>query len=327
MVISSTVLTDLYSAVRGELNAVERLFDEELSNPHPFIRELCGRVGQYRGKMLRPALVLLCGESCGGVHPAHRTLAAVVEMVHLATLVHDDVLDDAEVRRRSATINAEYGNMTAVLLGDYLISHAYHLCSSLRDQHAARTIGATTNTVCEGELIQQSRRGDPELAEGEYLQIIRSKTASLTGACCSLGAHYAGAEPGVCTSMGEFGVAAGVAFQIVDDLLDVMGDSTDTGKSVGRDLAMGTTTLPVIHCLSTADGPVRARLRAVVAGDAPFHRSDVRSWLETSDSIDYAFGVAREFVEKAIGHLSVLRPSQAKETLVAMAEFILSRRW
>lgn len=327
MVIGSMILTDLYSAVRGELDAVERLFDEELSSHDSFIRELCGRVRQYRGKMLRPALVLLCGEACGGIEAAHRTLAAVVEMVHVATLVHDDVLDDAEVRRRSATINARYGNMTAVLLGDYLISHAYHLCSSLRDQHAARVIGAATNTVCEGELIQQARRHDADLTEEAYLQIIRKKTASLTGACCSLGAHYAGADPAVGASLGEFGVAAGVAFQIVDDLLDLMAEATDTGKTVCRDLAMGTATMPVIHCLATADGPVRARLRSVVAGNAPFHRSDVRSWLEATESIDYAFGAAREFVEQAIGRLSVLRPSHAKDTLMAMAEFILTRRW
>ena len=138
---------------------------------------------QYRGKLLRPGLVLLSGKACGKTTDEHLTLAAVVEMVHMATLVHDDVLDDADLRRRCPTINRLEGNEAAVLLGDYLISHAFHLCSSLESQYASSVIAATTNTVCEGELQQVHHRGDFDLSLDDYLQIITRKTASLTGAC------------------------------------------------------------------------------------------------------------------------------------------------
>ena len=149
---------------------------------------LVKHVSRFRGKMLRPCLVLLSGKACGKLQPSHTVIATVVEMVHMATLVHDDVLDDAELRRKGATINHLRGNEAAVLLGDYLISHSYHLCSSLDSQYASRLIGKTTNEVCEGELLQIDNRNNFDLSEETYLQIIRRKTAVLCAACCALGA-------------------------------------------------------------------------------------------------------------------------------------------
>ena len=165
--------------------------------------------------MLRPALLLLVAKASEGVRPVHHTLAAVVEMVHMATLVHDDVLDNADERRKQPTINTISGNEAAVLLGDYLISHAFHLCSSLNSQQASRIIGATTNTVCEGELLQNHHRGNMELSETQYLEIVRRKTAALTAATCELGAMYADAEPRVIAAMKKYGLSSGIAFQII----------------------------------------------------------------------------------------------------------------
>src|SRR6202042_2831389 len=157
---------------------------------------LIKHVSRFRGKMLRPMLVLLAGKSCGSreLTDAHVTIATVVEMVHMATLVHDDVLDEAELRRKGATINHLRGNEAAVMLGDYLISHSYHLCSSLDSQYASRLIGRTTNQVCEGELLQIHNRNNLDLDEETYLQIITCKTATLCAACCLLGATFAGAN-------------------------------------------------------------------------------------------------------------------------------------
>ena len=160
--------SDLYAPIAEHLKEIERIIEDELFSDHPAVNALCAKVGRYRGKMLRPALLLLCGQANGNLNDSHRTLAAVVETVHLATLVHDDVLDEASVRRKSPTINSTNGNVAAVLLGDYLISHAYHLCSSLDDQYAARAIAATTNTVCEGELMEIHHRNDDRLSQTSY---------------------------------------------------------------------------------------------------------------------------------------------------------------
>src|SRR4029077_19205862 len=171
---------------------------------------LVKHVSRFRGKMLRPCLVLLSGKACSGeLNDSHVVLATVVEMVHMATLVHDDVLDDAELRRKGATINHLRGNEAAVLLGDYLISHSYHLCSSLDSQHASRAIGRTTNEVCEGELLQIHHRNNLDLDEETYLTILDRKPASLTAACCLLGAQVAGASEAAVRYADTFGRCIG----------------------------------------------------------------------------------------------------------------------
>ncbi len=218
---------------------------------------LVKHVSRFRGKMLRPCLVLLSGRACSGDQPlseAHTVIATVVEMVHMATLVHDDVLDEAELRRKGATINHLRGNEAAVLLGDYLISHSYHLCSGLDSQFASRLIGRTTNCVCEGELLQLDNRNNLDLDEQTYLQIIERKTASLCAACCLLGAKFAGAEPAHVAALETFGMSLGTAFQIQDDILDLVGDASCVGKTLGIDVEKGKLTLPLIHFLRSAAG-------------------------------------------------------------------------
>jgi len=250
----------------------------------------------------------------------------VVEMVHMATLVHDDVLDHADTRRRQPTVATIAGNTAAVLLGDFLISHAFHLCSGLQSQHASRRIGATTNAVCEGELLQNHQRGNSNLAEHEYLDIIARKTGSLTAVCCELGARFAEAEETVVAGMHTFGLAAGTAFQIVDDCLDIVGDAAEVGKTLGRDLAMGTPTLPVIHCLGNASPTVAAELTDAIRGPATPSRKQLSAWLEETGSVEYALSTARRFVFEALAQLDAVPPSDAKQSLAALAEYILQRR-
>src|SRR5947209_596168 len=189
----ASALAALTECIAPYLDAVERLFDQELQSELPGVNVLVKHVSRFRGKMLRPSLVLLWGKACGELTDAHVTVATVVEMVHMSTLVHDDVLDEAELRRKGATLNHLRGNESAVLLGDYLISHSYHLCASLESQFASRLIGRTTNELCEGELLQIENRNNLELDEETYLTIISRKTASLTAACCLLGAALSSA--------------------------------------------------------------------------------------------------------------------------------------
>ncbi|MCH9003493.1 MAG: polyprenyl synthetase family protein [Planctomycetes bacterium] len=319
-------LADLYSSIRSDLREVERVFDKELVSDYRFVDDLCDRVRAYRGKMLRPALLLLAGKTCGCVSSNHHTLAAVIEMVHVATLVHDDVLDEADERRGQAPINSVEGNVAAVLLGDYLISHAYHLCSSLEDQTAARLIGATTNAVCEGELLQNRHRGDAGLSESTYFEIIERKTGALTATACELGALYAGADAEAVASLRSFGLAVGVAFQIVDDLLDIRGDRQEVGKSLGLDFSDGKLTLPTIHCLANAGPETAAALRSAVLGETTTGRDRLRRWLTETDSLGYASSVALEYISRARSALEILPPSDARSSLTAMAEFIIQRR-
>ena len=320
-------LQDLYSPIRDDLTIAERIFDEELAGELPFIRDLCDTIRSYRGKMLRPAMLLLSARATGEPTGVHRTLAAVIEMVHMATLVHDDVLDEGSERRRRPTVNSIAGNVAAVLLGDYLISHAFHLCSGLRNQHASRRIGATTNTVCEGELLQNHWRGRYDLSESEYFDIIRRKTGALTAMACELGAHFAGGDTTIVESMRSYGMSAGTAFQIIDDVLDVIGDQATMGKTLGKDVILGKPTLPTIHCLTNADAATASAVRAALTGESPCRRDRLKQWFNEIGSIEYAVSVARECVAEALRQLEPLPPSDAKTSLTAMAEFIIDRRF
>ena len=217
-------LADVYAPIAEELAESERIFAEELGSRSEIVQRLVSHCADYHGKRLRPALVLLAAQACGEVRPAHPVLAAVVEMIHTATLVHDDILDEAAVRRHAATVNAEWGNESAVLLGDYLFTHAFHLAASLETTLACRLIGRATNLVCEGELQQIHNRGNLDLDEATYFEIIAGKTAELTAVCGRLGAHYAGADPQRVAMMEGYGRDLGIAFQIADDVLDLWGE-------------------------------------------------------------------------------------------------------
>jgi len=320
-------LTELYAPIREDLAVVKRIFDEELDSEFAFVNDFCDTVRSFRGKMLRPALLLLTGKAAGELRPAHHTLAAVVEMVHMATLVHDDVLDEADERRRRPTLGSLAGNTAAVLLGDYLISHAFHLCSGLQSQYASRRIGATTNIVCEGELLQNHHRGNPGLSEEEYFEIIRRKTGALTAVACELGAKFAGADDAVVRAMRDYGMSAGIAFQIMDDLLDIVGERERVGKTLGRDWALGKLTLPTIHALSVADETTAVALREALDGTTRRGAALPRSRLEETGSIDYAVSTARGFVSEALNRLDTLPPSDARQSLVALAEFIVQRQF
>src|SRR3954463_4920511 len=216
----SAELPGLTDCIATELAAVDRRFAAELKSELACVNTLVKHVSRFRGKMLRPTLVLLTGKACGELADAHVVIATVVEMVHMATLVHDDVLDEAELRRKGATINHLRGNEAAVLLGDSLISHSYHLCSSLDSQMASRIIARTTNQVCEGELLQIENRNNYDLTEETYLKIITYKTAILTAACCRLGAMLSRADELTVKQFETYGLSVGTAFQIQDDILD-----------------------------------------------------------------------------------------------------------
>ena len=319
-----SALRALYAPVADELQQVERLLREQLRNRHPFVDELVRYGCLLGGKRLRPALLLLTAKALGKVTREHVTLAAVVEMIHTATLVHDDVLDEAHMRRHLATVNARWDNEASVLLGDYLFTHAFYLASTLDGVLGCRLIGRATNIVCEGELRQKGSRGNYRLTEGEYLEIIEAKTAELTAVSCSLGAMYAGAGQETADALDGFGRDLGVAFQIVDDLLDVLGQEQATGKSLGTDLEKQKPTLPVIRALHLASEQDRRELIEILSGDE--RRPELLApYLTKYDAVSYARERAGFYAHRARQRLSILSASPAKEVLVATTEFVLTR--
>ena len=318
-------LTELLACIAPQLAAVEERFARELASDLESVNALVKHVSRFRGKMLRPTLLLLAGKACGELVDAHVTLATVVEMVHMATLVHDDVLDEAELRRRGATINHLRGNEAAVLLGDYLISHSYHLCSSLDSQLASRAIAATTNRVCEGELLQLDNRTNVALDERTYLEIITRKTASLCGTCCRLGAHFAGAAEDAQARLELYGLSLGTAFQIQDDILDLVGDAPTVGKTLGLDVQKGKMTLPLIHFMRTAPREHRALLRSLLTERDPDRAEKIRNLILPSKSIGYARDKAAMLVKRAQDAIGALADSEAKRVLGLMAQFVINR--
>lgn len=319
-------LADLLSPVRSHMDASLDLFRRELDSDQAFIERAYAHVDAYHGKQVRPAILLLSAAACGRVAPEHHTLAAVVEMVHLATLVHDDVLDEAEVRRSAPTANTLWGNERSVLLGDLLFSHAYHLCSALESQFAARMIGKTAIDLCEGEMMQVVNRNNFDLDEGTYTRIITRKTASLIAASSMLGAKYAGADEPAVRRMHAFGESLGVAFQIIDDVLDITGNEAEVGKSLGLDAKNGKPTLALIHYLHTQPAERREAMLRLLGEGAPAAKEQIAGLLRDSDSIGYALAAASERVQQAIGQLDGLPPSDARASLTAMAEFTVSRK-
>jgi octaprenyl-diphosphate synthase len=322
---SAPTMLDLYGPIAGDLEEVERILSRSLKNPRPRVDEVAGHVRHYRGKRLRPVLLLLCARACGKVTAAHHTLAAVVEMIHTATLVHDDVLDNATVRRRVATVNSLWGTQTSVLLGDYLFTHAFHLAATVGDARACEIIGASTNRVCEGELTQVLNRGNLALTEAEYFDIIDGKTAALTACCGKLAALYAGSPQEVVEALERFGRWVGQAFQIADDVLDLVGNETLAGKSLGTDLEQGKLTLPMLHVLHRAPATLAARARAVLSAEGNHKREALRPLLVEAGSLDYARTVALDLTARARQELACLPPSMCRFVLEAMTDRVVHR--
>ncbi len=318
-------LAAVYAPIAPELAEAERIFEAELGSRFPFVQRLVDHSADFRGKRLRPALVLLTGKACGAIGPAHPVLAAVVEMIHTATLVHDDILDEAAIRRHAATVNAEWGNETAVLLGDYLFTHAFHLAASLESTLACRLIGRATNLVCEGGMQQVHNRGNFDLDEDAYFAIIRGKTAELTAVCCRLGAHYAGSSAATTEALETYGRDLGVAFQVADDVLDIWGDERTTGKSLGTDLEKQKLTLPLIRLLATAPPETADRLRRRLASADAGWRWELRQLLETSGALDYAWERAEWHASSALAALDCLAESNAKGVLRSLAHYVVRR--
>ena len=316
----------LVSRLMVELDDVSTIFDRQLASEFPPVNTLSVHVSRYRGKLLRPTLVLISGmavdEDVVDSSHHHRTIGAVTEMIHMATLVHDDVLDKSCVRRGGATVNALHGNEMAVMLGDFLISNAFHLCSTLGDPSLNLRLGEITNTLCEGEIVQLHNRENLDLDEDLYLSIVTNKTASLIGGCCELGGRLAGADLNVQTALCGYGTDLGVAFQITDDLLDLTADQQELGKTVGRDLDMGKLTLPLIRALR--DGGDRRGIAALVRDRC---HAQLQERLRDDGWFESARDTAMDRVASARRWIGDLPDNAATSMMHLLADAVVQRRF
>lgn len=341
-------LLTLQDLILDALARVEVRFDTQLASDLPPVDDMCAHVERYRGKMLRPTLVTLCGAAvrddladrlgvrdfAGVVTEAHIAAGAVCEMVHMATLVHDDVLDEAEVRRQGITVNTLRGNELAVILGDYLIASAYELCSVFDSAIPARIVGRASSVMCTGELLQLHHRENASLDARTYFEILERKTAALIGAACELGAlatlgFHQSDHPRV-AAVRQFGRTLGVAFQIQDDLLDLTGEEAVVGKSVRKDLEKGKLTYPLIHHLANADAMTRGRTLRLISSPSRTQDDDaqaLRELLEITGSLDATRETARTLVEDAKACLAALPDGPGRDMLALMADAVVDRAY
>ena len=321
----ATALKVLYAPIQSEMAEVEAILRKEMQNRHPFVDELVRYGAMLGGKRLRPALLLLSAKASGAVTQDHLVLAAVIEMIHTATLVHDDVLDEANIRRHLATVNARWDNEASVLLGDYLFTHAFYLASTLDSTMGCRLIGRATNAVCEGEIRQKGSRGNFDIDENEYLQIIEGKTAELCACACHMGALFAGAAEDIVERMERYGRDLGIAFQIADDLLDVSGDESTTGKSLGTDFEKQKPTLPLIRTLEVAEIADRELILQIVNGEDNAGVDQLLPLFDRYGAVDYTRRRAQDFIDSANAQLEALKPSAEKELLRSLTHFVIHR--
>jgi octaprenyl-diphosphate synthase len=300
----------------------------QLSEDSGAVRDMTDHIARFHGKQLRGSLLMLVAKAHGVYTEEHPTVAAIVELIHLATLVHDDVLDGAEVRRRVACVNERWDNQIAVLLGDFLYARAFGLSTELSSRLCSRLLSDTTRRLCVGEIEQSTLRYDFELDQKHYERIAAAKTGTLYAAACELGVRYPGGDVESGTAMRAFGEEIGLAFQIIDDCLDVVGDQEVVGKSVGNDVDDGKVTLPVLRTYALADEPTRARIRdAYTLPEIEDRRGALREVCDLGPGTDYALARADELVGRALGRLRDLPASPAREALEGIGEFVLERRW
>jgi len=315
-----------FKLVSDELGRVKSLIAEQLAGFDEPVDKWMEHLNVSSGKMIRPALVLLAGAAVNRITDLHIHIAAIMEIIHNATLLHDDVIDQGRQRRGRPTANVLWGNESAVLLGDFLLTRVFEMCAHLQPD-LTKIIADTTTRICKGELRQLTQKENWQLSESEYIDIITEKSAVLFSSCCLLGASLADGSQRQCQLLSGFGLDTGIAFQITDDLIDIAGDESRTGKTLGSDLDKNKPTLALIHLLAVTDKKSKSAIKRRLSGTEQdkFSPSAIEQMLRSSDSLEYVRRRAREFVKKAILSLADLRESDAKNALIETAGFVADR--
>ena len=318
-------LPAIQALAREDMAAVDALIRRRLASGVVLVNQVAEYIVGAGGKRLRPMLLLLAARALGHRGADAHQLAAVVEFIHTATLLHDDVVDDSDLRRGRRTANAVFGNAASVLVGDFLYSRSFQLMVELERTEVMRILADTTNLIAEGEVLQLLHVRNPDTDEAAYLRVIERKTAVLFAAATRLGALLAGADAAVQQRLHDYGMALGYAFQIADDVLDYSADEAALGKHLGDDLAEGKATLPLIHAMRHSDAIVRERLRAIVEDGDVDAMPEVLAAIEATGGIAYSRGRAEDYADAAERALEGLDDNDAVAALRGLARYAVRR--
>lgn len=320
-------MEQLYSLIGADMRAVDAVIRQRLHSEVALVRQVAEYIVQSGGKRLRPALVLLSAGALGYRGTHHHELAAVIEFIHTATLLHDDVVDGSDLRRGRETANAMFGNSASVLVGDFLYSRAFQMMVVVDDMRIMRVLSDATNVIAEGEVLQLMNCHDASIDEQGYLQVIRYKTAKLFEAAAQLGAIIGGGDAAVEKAMAVYGIHLGTAFQLIDDVLDYSGAEVETGKHLGDDLAEGKPTLPLIFVLRNGNPEQAACVRRAIENGGRDDFPQVLAAIRTTGALDYARQKAKVEAELAAAALDVVPASQYKDSLLELCLFAVARNY
>ena len=318
-------LSAIRAPVKQDIQAVNEIILERLQSDVVLINQIGHYIVSSGGKRLRPLLVLLSARACGYAGRAHLDMAAIVEFIHTATLLHDDVVDGSKLRRNRETANAVWGNEASVLVGDFLYSRAFEMMVEVGIMRVMDVLSHATNRIAEGEVLQLLNTNDPDTDEARYMEVIARKTATLFEAGTRLGGVLAKVPRDVEEAVASFGLHLGIAFQLVDDALDYESDAETIGKHIGDDLEEGKPTLPVIRAMQVGSAEQRKRLREAIETGGREHIGDVVDAIVSSGAIDYTIQLARFHADSAKAAVKALPDSPARASMEATADFAVAR--
>lgn len=314
-----------YQVVERDFDSVNHLIKQQLSSHVPLIEKIGDYIISAGGKRLRPLLVLLAGNAVGKNDEQLALLAAVIEFIHTSTLLHDDVVDKSDMRRGRATANANWGNAASVLVGDFLYARSFEMMVKLRSMPIMEIVSQATRVIAEGEVLQLSKIRDASTTEDIYMQVIRGKTAMLFEASTHCAATLAGVNAEQTEALRQYGDRLGIAFQLVDDLLDYQGDAADLGKNVGDDLAEGKPTLPLIVCMRQGNDEQAGLVRKAIQKGGSDNFDSIRQAVIDSGALDYTAKLAQDYADQAIVCLAALPDSVYKSAMIDLANFAVQR--
>ena len=311
--------------IAADMEAVNTVIRQRLQSEVALVNQIAEYIISAGGKRIRPVLVLLLANAYGYRGTGHHELAAVVEFIHTATLLHDDVVDESSMRRGRQTANAMFGNAASVLVGDYLYSRAFEMMTSLDLMRVMQILSRATTVIAEGEVLQLLNMHDPDVTQESYLRVIRSKTAKLFEAAAQLGALVAGANDAQIEAAGEYGRSLGTAFQLIDDVLDYAGDAAEIGKNVGDDLREGKPTLPLIYVMENGTPEQRELIRSCIEQGDETHFDAVLAAVTNSGALDFTRREAEAAARRASAAIADLPESEYKQSLLQLCAFAVDR--
>jgi octaprenyl-diphosphate synthase len=325
--IAPVSLESIRAPIADDLVRVDAVIRNRLQSDVLLIRTIADYIIGSGGKRLRPALVLLAANACNARGDAKHSLAAVIEFIHTATLLHDDVVDESSLRRGRKTANAEFGNAASVLVGDFLYSRAFQMIVEAGSLRVMKVLADATNIIAEGEVLQLLNVHDADTDEEKYLRVIRYKTAKLFEAATQVGAILGHASDDVERALAEYGMHLGTAFQLIDDVLDYSGDLHETGKNLGDDLAEGKPTLPIIYAMRTGSEAERGHIRHAIEQGGKSDLEGVVRAIQRTGALDYARECARREAATATARLERLADSPCRDSLLQLAHFSVERKF